>query len=492
MKKSILILLLFSLLTSAFSKPENLRAYFSYSSFFSPEHGPYLETYLSILGSSVVYVKNENGKYQGAVRITMIFKLGDSIRDFRKYDLLSPEVEDTTSINFGFLDQQRIPLPDGKYDMELSIADKNRDKAPFIIKEVLDISFPSNKINISGIELVESYQKSTDLSILSKSGYDFIPYMDNFFPSSINKLVFYSEIYNSAKVLNANEPFLIQTSIQSYETSKVFGNYQKVKRENGKAVNVVFGEFDLNSLPSGNFNLVISVRDKENKELAFNSLFFQRSNLNYSYDLQSLALVDTKNSFANSFQNADSLREFTRMLFPIASADEKIFIRSQSKVAKLDVLQQFFHTFWLSRNDKDPASAWNTYYEQVLAVNEDFKTVNKKGYETDRGRVYLQFGPPNTRTQSYDEPRAYPYEIWQYYKLGIQSNRKFVFFAREYASGDFELLHSDAKGEVVNPRWEIALHTRDTDRYQSPQLIDRMTEDPHWGNHTTDYYNLPR
>jgi len=492
MKKWYILIAASLLYVSVSGKTENLRAYFSYSSFYAPQHGSYLETYLSVLGSSVVYVKNDNGKYQGSLLITMLFKQQDSIRDFRKYELFSPEVDDTTSINFSFLDQQRIPLPDGEYEMELSIADKNRNKAPFVVNESIQLSYPADRICISGIELVESFVKATTETQITKNGYDFMPYLDYFYPASVNRLIYYAEIYNTNLKMQPDDRFVTSVTIQAFETGRMVASYQKVKRETPKAVNVVLGEFDITQLPSGNFNLVISVRDKENKEIVSNSMFFQRSNPSRTYDMQNLAAVITENSFVEAIRSLDTIREFTRMVFPIASADEKLFIRSNSRQADLNVLQQFFLTFWQSRNPQDPRSAWLAYYDQVLVVNKEFKSVNKKGYETDRGRVYLQFGPPNARTQSYDEPRAYPYEIWQYYKIGIQSNRKFVFFAREYASGDFELLHSDVQGEVYNPRWEIALHQRDTDRYKSPQQIDRMTEDDYWGKRSDDYYNLPR
>ncbi|MBK7212009.1 MAG: GWxTD domain-containing protein [Bacteroidales bacterium] len=493
MKKFILFTLILSgVFLNGYSKTDNLRAYLSYSTFYSPNHGPYLETYLSVFGKSVVYIKKENGKYQASVLVTMLFKQKDSIRDFRKYELFSPEIDDTTSINFSFLDQQRIPISQGTYNFELLVSDKNRDKAPFKIEEQLDINYPAGKINISGIELVESFKKVEAETELSKSGYEFIPFMDNFYPGSINKLVYYSEIYNTITALPQEEKFAVSISIQSYETGKLISNYLKIKRESPKQVIVAFGEFDIQNLPSGNYNLVVSVRDKENKELATNMLFFQRSNPEAHFDLQSLSNIDVRNSFVSSIQSLDTLREYIRSLYPISSSEEKLFIRSQIKLANLETLQQFFLSFWVSRNNADPSKAWEEYYVQVQAVDKEFHTVNKRGYETDRGRVYLQYGPPNARSQSYDEPRAYPYEIWQYYKLGIQSNRKFVFFARDYASGEFELLHSDAQGEINNPRWEIALHSRDTDRYNSPQQIDRMSEDGYFGKHSDDFYNLPR
>jgi GWxTD domain-containing protein len=491
MKKWLVFVFLSVIFLQGFSAPNRLRAYLSYSNFYSPEHGPYLETYLTVLGKSVLFVKTNNGKFQGTVAVTMLFRQNDSIREFRKYELNSPEVDDTTKINFSFLDQQRIPLPAGKYDFELLIADKNQDKPPFQHRETFEINFPKDRISVSGIELIESFTKASEPGTLTKNGFDLMPYMDNFYPASVNKLIYYAEIYNTTSTLK-DQPFVISTSIQSFETGKMVNDMVKVKRETPKIVNIAFGEIDISKLASGNYKVVVSVKDKENNELASGELFFQRSNPTVGYDIARLSGVDLSSSFAFRLQNPDSLREAIRCLSPIASGEEKYFIHNQLNNATLEVLQQFFHTFWVIRDPLKPEVAWMNYYDKVLAVDREFHAINKKGYETERGRVYLQYGAPNSRAQSYDEPRAYPYEVWHYYNIGKQSNRRFVFYAPNNATGDFELLHSDVLGELYNPRWEIALHQRDTDRYNNPQDVDRMKEVDHWGKHSDDLYLIPR
>jgi GWxTD domain-containing protein len=494
MKKTILILIFSGVLVSGYSKPDNLRAYLSYSTFYSPEHGPYLETYLSVLGNSVVFVRKDNGKFQGMVMITMLFKQKDSIKDFRKYELLSPEVEDTTTINFSFIDQQRIPLPGGNYDFELSIADKNRDKPPFNILENLDIDYPTNKLKVSGIELIESFTKAIGETQLTKSGYDFVPYMDNFYPASVNKITFYAEIYNSNIYFSGDEKFGVTISIQSFENDMVISSFLKVKRESSKPVNVVFGEFDISKLPSGNYNLVISVRDKNNQQLAVNSLFFQRSNPSVTFNLEDISNVDLNVSFTSNFRNADSLRENIRCLFPIASASEKLFIKTQLKTADLEVMQKFFHVFWVMRDDKNPDLAWNQYYSNVLSVGKEFRSATKKGYETDRGRVYLQFGPPNARVEESKDPAMYPYEIWHYYKVGNQTNRRFVFYTHDVAMNDYQIVHSDVAGEIYNPWWQSLVKRGGSGNRDDSNYTRRPsdTEDNYWGGHSSEYYFLPR
>jgi GWxTD domain-containing protein len=492
MKKLLIFTVVFMISLTATPKPANLRAFLSYTTFCSPEAGPFIETYLSVMGSSVQYIQKDNGKFQGSILVTMLFKQNDSIRDFRKYELFSPEVDDTATINFSFLDQQRVALPNGKYDLELRIADRNKEMQPFEVNDKFELDYPSGNAKVSGIQLVESFTKVEKPDFLTKSGYDFIPYLDNFFPAGVSKLTFYAEMYNIGQLLGVDDKFAIATSIESFETGKVVTDNFRLKRETAKPVNVVFSEFDLTNLPSGNYTLVVAARDKENKELIRNTLFFQRSNPMAKYNAGDLAIIEVSHSFVASYSNTDSLREFIRMCFPISSSSEKLFIRTQLPIASLETMQKYFLAFWLSRNSANPAGEWQRYYMQVLAVNSEFKTPTKKGYETDRGRVYLQYGPPNTRVQQYTEPRTFPYEIWHYYQVGSQSNRRFIFYTREYAANDFEILHSDVYGETYNSRWEIELHKRDTDRNNNPMDLDRTSEPDYYGRQTKDYYDIPR
>ncbi|MCX6267233.1 MAG: hypothetical protein NTW16_07735 [Bacteroidetes bacterium] len=120
--------LIFALI-SAFAvnqiQARNLWAFLSYSTFNSPE-GPYVETYLSVAANSVKFIKNDNGKFQATVNILMTFKLENEIKAFKKYELFSAEIEDTLNTNFQFIDQQRFVLPNGTYDFEIQLADKNK------------------------------------------------------------------------------------------------------------------------------------------------------------------------------------------------------------------------------------------------------------------------------------------------------------------------------------------------------------------------------
>jgi GWxTD domain-containing protein len=471
------------------SQAKNVRAYLSYTVFNLPDKGPYIETYLSVAGSSVVYQMKEPGKYQGIIEVTFIFRQKDEIKEFDKYQLFSPEVADTNDINFNFLDQQRYFIPEGDYDMEIIISDMNAGMKPFSAIQPVSVNFEEEQICFSGIELVESATLTNNQSILTKSGYDLVPMVHNYFPESVNLLIYYTELYHAQKTLGEGERFLLTTYIRSFETGNMMKDFVTYKKSEAKPIIPFLNEFDISQLPSGNYEVVVEVRNKNNELILSNELFFQRNNPNIQFNLADLASINVYSTFSARITSLDTLREFVQCLAPIATDLEKNFIYKQSPVADLVTNQQFFYNFWTARDLYNPEQAWREYYDLVVIVNAVYKTQIQKGYETDRGRVYLKYGPPNVISESFNEPSSYPYEIWHYYELGgNQRNKKFVFYTTDLITNNFKLLHSDAIGELANYKWQIYLNSR----WYDPFNIDAQAVPNIWGSEADDLYLNPR
>ena len=481
MKYIFLVFISFLLCSNLFS--ENLKASFTYCTFNSPTDGPYIETYLSVLGSSVVYRNNKNN-YQGTIEITYIFKQGDKIIKFKKYNLLSPTIKDSASIKPDFVDQQRISLPKGNYEFEITIEDTNSTNPPFKSTQLLPLNFDNQTVAVSDIELVESLKKTETKTIITKSGYDIFPYTSDFYPESFDKIAFYAEIYNMDKALGDGAGFLINYAIESSEKNKTIGNLKSFIRAEAKPVNVVLKSFPIDNLPSGNYNLVIEARNKSNELLAVKKIFFQRSNP------KSTPIVlsdDFQNSFVNNIA-PDDLKEYIKSISPISTSIELSFAQNQLKGDDEKLMKQFFYNFWFTRNEADPELEFNNYNERVKTAQKEFRTSIKKGYETDRGRIFLKYEKPNSRTEVKSEPNSYPYEIWHYYNAGGFSNIKFVFYSPDVITNDYPLLHSNLPGETKNSQWKVQLHRR------TNQPIDMNEENnsEYWLDRAGEYYNNPR
>lgn len=467
--------------------PKPLQAVLSYSTFYSPVDGPYIETYLSIAGYSVSYVKKEDGKYLGSVQVIIIFRDKEKIVNFDKY-VVSPETDDTSNIINNFTDQQRYALAEGNYEIEIQISDLNSKAKPYIYKENLELSYPKNNINISGIELVDSYKASSGSNKWTKNNLDMLPYVFNFYPQSVNKLIYYSEIYNTATVLGNEEKYLLSQYIESEEIGKPLSEYVKHKKETASPVNIAFGEFDITELPSGNYYLVVEAKNKENKVIATNRIFFQRSNPGKESLSKKIMQQQVEYTFANKISNIDTLRDYIRSLDPISTEEERVYTKRAINSAPKSELQSYFYTFWEKRDELNPEKAWLTYLREVFKVNEAYSTQISKGYETDRGRVYLKYGPPNAISESYNEPGTYPYEIWHYYVVKAQRNKKFVFYTNDISTNEFVQVHSDVTGEHPNYRWQQIIYQRVERGFN----IDESVKEDEWGGNSKKYFDIPR
>lgn len=455
-----------------------------------------METYISVLGNSISFKKNASGKYQGMVEIGILFSREGVIKTSKKYNLMSPEQKDTLS-RPPFIDQQRFQLDTGTYDLEIMITDKNIQGKTFSMKEKIRVGFPANSVSISDVEMLVSFAKAENAGLLTKSGFDLIPYTSDFYPENVSVISFYAEVYNAKAVLGENEKFLISYYIESYEKKSQLSKYSAFKKETTGPVSILLSKFDISELPSGNYNLVVEAKNKTNQVIAQKKVFFQRKNsaIKAKVDIDGLSNVIVENTFASKIVGKDTLGEHIRSLRPIASEAERGFMENQLKLADEKLMQQFFYNFWLSRNQLAPEHAWNKYYEDVKSVNAKFGMFNFKGYETDRGRVYLQYGQPDKRDEFPSEPNAYPYEIWVYYRLEdksrlnpIQTNKQFIFYCRELATNNYQILHSDALSETHDVRWEMKLHARTV---QSHDFEDK-TAPGHFGGNSHDAFGDPK
>ncbi len=483
MNKVILFLTFILINSCLFS--QKINALIGFSKFYSPENGPYVEVYLSVNSNSINYLKNSKGGFQGNIEITQLFKKENKIVNFKKYKLNTPEVADTSKYLYDIIDIKRFSLANGIYDFEMFLSDINGDTTKSKITNNININFSESTINISDIQFIESIEQTQENNEFVKSGYKIIPFVSSFYPKKLNELKFYFEIYNSLKFFENNENFLLTYYIEKYESNSVVESFYKNTRLTPNAVIPISGAFDLTNLYTGNYNFVVEIKDKMNTVLSTKKLFFQREN---NINIDSLADEDVLLKDFTKNLNTDSLRFFVKSLRPITNNDEQYFIDKLSDTCSINNLRMYFLRFWLKRNSNEPQKAWNSYYNKIKYVNKKYFCVGKFGFETDQGRVYLQYGTPTEIIESPFEPNSYPYEIWQYnfIEKGNQSNKRFVFVDNNMGSKEYVLINSDAKGEISDLQWRQRLIPG-----YSPGDIDQVNTPDHFGKKIDENYKTP-
>lgn len=494
MKKFVMLMVLSLVLTFTLTaQKKSIQSFLSYTTYCVPGDKPFIENALAFDCSSVVYNQFEPGKFKATVEIQTIFKQGEKICNYSKIALDSPIVTDTTKIDGGFIDEQRFSLDNGEYTMEITIKDLNNPKQiPFKAEQTVVVEYPANQPAVSDILLVESYKKANANTALTKSGYDLIPRVYSFYGAGVNAITFYSELYNSDKFYTDGGQYMLNYYVQSYETSKKMKDFNFIKRLDVAPVNILLNTINIKDLPTGNYYLVVEMRDRSNNLLASNSVFFQRFNPGCEVNMEDVASTHVDNTFAAEINNIDTLREYIRCLNPRCSEAERDYSDNLVKTNDLQTMQQFLYSFWSTRAPLNPKDAWLEYYSQVKRVNASYSTKTKKGYMTDRGYVYLKYGTPDKICEEPFEPGAYPYEIWHYYEVAGQRNKHCVFMSRDLVTNDYDLIHSDIIGEVNNPRWQMMIYSRFYGPDYTGDIIDQTEAPGAWGTRAGDLYRNPR
>jgi len=431
------------------------QVYLDYKTYYTPDNEPFIETLLQFISPSFKFKANKNGHLVSSVEITQIFKIGDSIAFVDKYIVNSPEMKDSTIEDY--FDIKRYQLDEFIYNIEIIITDLNNNETVSGSQTVQINKLNKSKIEFSDFEFIQSANKTDEKNNFVKNNLLILPYLSNYFPPELNKIATYFEVYNTNLILGNNEKFMLTVEIEDYKTEQKIEGFFKVKKYNTGKVVPIISYLPIDNLPSGDYNMVINLIDKNNIMFQSEKIYFQRRGSVEKTNAISLESIDIDNSFTNTIVK-DSIPYYLNSLLPIAARYDSKSIVALLKSSDTLKMQQYFHSFWVQTNSVEPFEAWLKYKVQVQKCENLFKSWIKHGFETDRGRVFLQYGAPNQIADETHNSSSLPYQIWHYYRIGKRSNVRFVFYNPDIVTNDFPLLHSDMQGELQNSRWQEIIH----------------------------------
>jgi GWxTD domain-containing protein len=143
------------------------------------------------------------------------------------------------------------------------------------------------------------------------------------------------------------------------------------------------------------------------------------------------------------------------------SEAEKIQLQDLTTEGKLHLIKQF----WRTRDD-DPSNPENPVYDEAVRrfayANEYFSAGDdqQNGWRTDRGRVYITYGPYDERDEVVMSGKSYPYIKWTYHKL--EGGVLFI-FVNDIVAGavDYRMVHSTHPREKYDIKWRNILEDPD-------------------------------
>ena len=145
----------------------------------------------------------------------------------------------------------------------------------------------------------------------------------------------------------------------------------------------------------------------------------------------------------------DMIRYFSDIRYIASSSQLKVYRALVDWPSRM----KFLRAFW-RKMDPTPKTPANERLLQhmywVHHADSRFEASRGvRGSDTDKGRVYIQYGPPDDIAYHTSAAGHKSHEVWFYETSG---SHQFVFRDRR-GLGEYELVHSTYPGELQNPYW---------------------------------------
>ena len=121
--------------------------------------------------------------------------------------------------------------------------------------------------------------------------------------------------------------------------------------------------------------------------------------------------------------------------------------------------RDFLRRFWAKR-DPTPGTAVNErqvdFYSRIKEANRRFReggAAEIPGWRTDRGRIFIKYGPPDEVMQRPQAGNTLPYEVWKY----TRSRALKYVFLDQTQFGNYALIWTDDRREPSRPNWQSLL-----------------------------------
>jgi GWxTD domain-containing protein len=405
----------------------------------------YVEMYILLSSKSLEF--REEGEEYGA-RLSIEASVVDSAgeqkwsRQWRKEILVSSEegLERGSSI----LDIAGLMVEPAFYTLKIDLRDELSGNTGSVTGELYVPAFPADTLSISQVEMALEITASQEEGDFVKNGLQILPNPTRIYGYKAPILYSYVEIYDLRMGAGFDSTYTIQQKIYNTSNELVKEYEPKTQRKPGRTC-VEVGGINVLGLEPETYIYRIVVRDNANDAEVYSQRWFQVSSP--AGDVQ-----------ASSFESV--------ALTPEAAEQQGNLIKYIANKRELQTYQdlglegktRFLEEFW-QRRDPDPTAFGNEFREEHTRrwnfANQQFSKFKQgDGWKSDRGRVYIIYGPPDDIERHPSDFSSVAWEQWFYYSL--EGGVHFV-FADLSGFDNFVLLHSNARNELRDWGWQEKL-----------------------------------
>lgn len=427
--------------------------------------------------SSIHFKKNESGLFDAEMVCIIRLSTDTSIVKEETFIIKTPPQNKPEQVIHQLIaDQYEYRVAPGNYEIELVLYEQNYKSELYQYTEQFVVpAAKKEQYFLSEIQLLDTTFISNEKTIYSRNNRIDLSLGSNYINERKDSVVFYFELYPSVISKTKNRNIWVSSFISFKSLEAEIPQYLQIDTVSAQEKTQGFyKKFAIKKLNSGNYYLnTLLVED--NIIIDKKTLFFQLYNPNPIISRDSTTatidslkkekdnsevthVLDLTNTFVGKY-TAVQVRAILKMMLLICDANEGNSINGFLRKPDELYSKYFIYNFWEKRDKVNPERAWKAYAEKVKETNRLFKGSGRSGFETDRGRVYIQYGKPNDRVIVNNESGALPYEIWQYYSLEKQAGPGvFLFYKSGNTMGDYQLLHSTVVGEKRNGSWRSLLY----------------------------------
>ncbi len=454
-----------------------------YPATFYEEGQGYVEMHYFFSGASIGWQSVDDSLMTASAKVLISFSQEDVVVKYDKYVVHSPKFYSAGD----FRDIQRYSLKPGKYTLSIKVEDGSRKGNEVSFTTTVDIAPPKN-IAISDIVLLSEHRPSKTDTPYDKYGFYMEAMPFNYLSKDASNFVVYAEVYNADQL--TNESYSLRLQFETVLGDGTMKPYQGVsKKRKGVAKDIIFRKVDAKYMPSGDYNVVLEVRDEAGAVVASKSVGFHRDNPRIKKTTTLADLSKGKGDFIEKLSPKE-LDYYLTALQATLEGRQLSTLQAYFKSHNTEGKKQFLYSHFVKEDPIHPEEPFYAFATLARKVDKMFYSAFGAGFETDRGQIFMRYGLPNDQIRVEDEQFALPYEIWVYEELPVEKVGsgpiKFLFYNRDQSGENFILLHSNARGERRNPRWKRELFRNDTmpgfdfgdDRMRDNEIEDAFNAHP--------------
>ncbi|MBC8180198.1 GWxTD domain-containing protein [candidate division KSB1 bacterium] len=416
-----------------------------YAKFRYDDQSAYLEIYYACFPHQLTYHSSEE-KYRAGVKLhTQLINNETQTVLIDKRVLLPVAINDTTdaAFRYPFTSQSGHALPFGQYSLKVFAADSlNATRMDSVILPITLKAYP-DKIVSSDLELCSSIKSSSNNNDpFYKNRLEVVPNATLIFGVTAHPVVFYYlELYN----LDPQKTYQVKKLIKNTQ-GKIIRELSK-SRKYGVTSATEVGMTNVTSILSGKYFYGIEISDADSKPLTRVEKTFFIYNPHLQPEAPAELSVDAR--VFEGMTGEELAKEFDYAKYVATDEEKALFAQLDADVGKREFLVEFWTKILKGRLERQPINRLQ-YLQRVEEATEKYETVGKEGWQTDRGRVYILYGPPDDLERFPSMSENKPHQIWHYHN--IESGVDFVFIDR-LGFGNYILYHSTKRGELRDDNW---------------------------------------